>query len=229
MKQFSPEDLAFVGTGLDPAWEEQTSLAKAAHGRRRGCGAPERLEELVDRPLDGLVRIQHHLARGVIDQAHRQRHFQLAAAGLRQLAADESRSQHMQLSFRHRPLHAQQQPVIELRGVINAVLVQDQGVGQSADLEKAVPVRGAAGQPADLETEHHADLAHADGGHQALEAGPIGVCTGLAQVGVDNHHLLRLPPECHRPLAQRVLAFGRLGVLQHLAERGLADIQVCLT
>jgi hypothetical protein len=115
-----------------------------------------------------------------------------------------------------------------VRGIINAVLVQDQCVGERADLEKTVPVRGAASQPADFESEHNADLAHADGGHQALEAGPIGVRAGLAQVGVDDHHLLRLPAECHRPLAQRVLAFGRLGVLQHLAECGLANIQVCL-
>ena len=85
-----------------------------------------------------------------------------------------------------------------------------------------------ARQPADFQSEHHADLAHADGGHQALEADPVGIGSGLAQVRIDDHHLLGLPSESDGPLTQRVLALGRFGVLEYLAQRRLADIEVYL-
>ncbi len=81
----------------------------------------------------------------------------------------------MQLGLAHRALQAEQQPVVEVAGVVEAVLIQDEGVGEGADLQQAVPVRGVARQAQDLEAEHHAHLAQSDGGDQALEALAVAV------------------------------------------------------
>ena len=49
---------------------------------------------------------------------------------------------------------------------------------------------------------------------------------GLALVAVDDHDLVGGPAQRHRPLPQGVLAVGGLGVVEHLAQRGLAHVQV---
>jgi hypothetical protein len=84
---------------------------------------------------------------------------------------------------------------------------------------------GPAGRPPG---EYHADLAHADRGHQLLEPQAIAIGAGLTQVAVDDHDTVQRPAKGNRPLAQRVLPLGALGVLEHLAQRARADIQVCL-
>jgi hypothetical protein len=53
----------------------------------------------------------------------------------------------MQFCFRHLAFHAEQQSVVELAGVVEAVFVADQGAGHGAELEQLVPVGGIAGQP----------------------------------------------------------------------------------
>ena len=113
----------------------------------------------------------------------------------------------MQLGFAHGPFEAEQQPVVELSGVIDAVFVQDQSVGQGADLEQPVPVRRVAGQAGDLQAEHHADLAHAHGGDQTLEAFPVAVRARLAQVAVDDDDLVGGQP---RAMARSRSAYWRL-------------------
>src|SRR5437870_4297566 len=79
-----------------------------------------------------------------------------------------------------------------------------------------------------LQAEHHTDLAHAHRGHQLLETHSVAVGAGLAQVAVDDHDPILWPAEGNRALAQRVLTLGTFGVLEHLAQRALAYIQVRL-
>ena len=55
-------------------------------------------------------------------------------------------------------------------GVVDAVLVEDQRVGQRADLQQPVPVGGVARQARDLQPEHDAGAPQADLGDQLLEA-----------------------------------------------------------
>src|SRR5215472_9265828 len=67
-------------------------------------------------------------------------------------------------------------------GSLEPILIQDQGLGQRADLEQAMPLRGIAGQPRHLQAKYDADLAHADRGHQLLEALAVGSSPRLAEV-----------------------------------------------
>jgi len=225
----SPGDLTGMGTGCEPAREEQALLPEVTDGPGRGAGAPERREERAHGLLHRGVRIEHHPARRIGHEADRQPDLQLAAAGLGALATDQSGLEHMQLGLAHRALEAQQQPVVEVARVIEAVLVADEGLGHGADLEQPMPVGGAAREAADLETEHDAHLAHAHRGDQACEALPVAVGARAPLVAVDDDDPLMVPAERDRPLPQRVLAPGALGVLHHLAQRALADIQIRLT
>ena len=98
--------------------------------------------------------------------------------------------------------------------VIEPVLVADQRAGQRADLQQPVPVGVVAGQPGDLQAEHDPGPAHADLGDQALEPFPVGGRrAGLALVDVDDDDLVGGPAQRDRPLPQRVLAGGGLGVV----------------
>ena len=133
----------------------------------------------------------------------------------------------MQLSLGHGAFQAEQQPVVELAGIIEPVLVADQRRAQRADLQQPVPVGVVTGQPGHLQAEHDPGPAHADLGDQVLEAFPVGGAgAGVALVDIDGDDLGRGPAQRGGPLPQRVLPGGGLGVVEDLLEGGLADIQV---
>ena len=41
---------------------------------------------------------------------------------------------HVQFGFAHRPLQSQEQTIVEVGGIVNTILVEDQGVSERADL-----------------------------------------------------------------------------------------------
>jgi hypothetical protein len=57
----------------------------------------------------------------------------------------------VQLGFGHGAFEAEEHPVVELVGVVEAVFVADQHAREGADLEQAVPVRVVARQAGDFE------------------------------------------------------------------------------
>ncbi|MGB5726497.1 MAG: hypothetical protein WBM52_04720, partial [Thiogranum sp.] len=50
--------------------------------------------------------------------------------------------------------------------------------------------------------------------------------TGTAQVAVDGVDTLDRPAQGHGPLSQCVLPLGALGILHHLAQRRLANVEI---
>jgi hypothetical protein len=102
--------------------------------------------------------------------------------------------------------------------VVDAVLVEDERVSEGADLEQAVPVPRAPGKTRDLETEHHADLSHADGRDEALKTFAIAAGAREPEIAVDDDDLLEWPAKSEGPILQRILALGALGILEHLAQ-----------
>src|SRR5207244_4060378 len=67
-----------------------------------------------------------------------------------------------------------------------------------------------------------------DSHHQLLQCQPSAVGAGLGQIAGADHGRVQRPAEGGRALAQRVLSLGTLGILEHLAQRALAYIQVGL-
>jgi hypothetical protein len=227
MGQGMPAELAAVGPGAHPQREQQALLREGLDGGPGRAGAGEGRKQVAHSLLHAQVGVQDHPADGVVDEPDRQGHRQLAAAGLGELAATQAGLEQVQLGLAHGAFEAQDQPVVERAGVIQAVLVQDQRAGQRADLQQPVPVGVVARQPGDFQAQHDAGPAHADVGDQPLEAvAALGGGARASQVLVDHDHLLGRPAQRDRPLAQRVLAVGGGGVLDHLAQGGLAHIQV---
>ena len=116
-----------------------------------------------------------------------------------------------------------------MRRVVDPILIEDQRVRQRADLEQPVPVGRVPGQARDLEAEHDAGVAQAHFGDQPLKSLPIGRRRArLPEVRVDDDDVLQRPAQGDGMLAQGVLPLGTLGILDHLAERGLADVEIGL-
>ena len=175
---------------------------------------------------DGGVGVQDDVAGGVVDQADRQRHDQLAAAGLGQLPAAQPGPDEMELSLAELAFHAEQEPVVEVARVVEAVFVADQRAGHPAQFQELVPVGGVSGQAGAFQAQDDPGAAEGHLGGHLLEPFPVGGRrAGLALVDAGHGDLAGGPAERDRPAAQVVLADRGLGVVEHLLERGLADIQ----
>ena len=59
--------------------------------------------------------------------------------------------------------------VVEMRGIVDAVFVEDECVGERTDLEQPVPVSRVACQSRHLESQHDAGASHADLGDEFLK------------------------------------------------------------
>ena len=123
----------------------------------------------------------------------------------------------MQLHLAHGALQAQQHPVVDIGGVVDAVAVDQQGVGDPGKLDQPAHIGIAARQPGDLDPEDRAGLAAADQGDQVPESLPRDTEAARdPQVGVDDLHVARCPAEPGRLAGQPVLARRGLGVLADL-------------
>jgi hypothetical protein len=212
---------------VHPGGELQPLVAEAAHDATGRAHTPEGLEEQPSRLLNLPIRIERHPPVEVMDKAARQPKHELATFQLVHPATVQARPQQVQLRFGHRPLQAEQQPVVELPRIVRAVLIQNQRLAQRADLHQPVPVARAPGQTRDLQPHHDPRSPQTHLADQVLEAlATDRRGTRQAQVVVDHHHLLIRPAQGHRPLPQVVLTRRALGVLDHLAQRRLPDVEV---
>jgi hypothetical protein len=112
---------------------------------------------------------------------------QLAALRFRSCRLVHPGSNNPQLELADAPLHAKQQAVVRPAGVVHAIEVDDTGIHQSAQFQEMVPVAAIAREPRGIEAEHSADLPGAQGGDQAIEAGPFDGATRGATKIVVNH------------------------------------------
>src|ERR1700758_677104 len=109
--------------------EQKTLLTKGLDRCPCRTGAPKRAEELPDTFLDTSVGIQAHARSGVIDKADGQPHLQFSATRLIKDPAAQPCPHDVQLSLAHRALQAEQQSIIEMCGIVDAILVKNQAVG----------------------------------------------------------------------------------------------------
>lgn len=112
-----------------------------------------------------------------------------------------------------------------LAGVIDALVINDEGVGQGADFESSGPIARGAGQPGDLQAEDGAGMPQADLGHEGLEAvATRGRGAGVPLILVDDGEVLPRPPQVLGTLREIGRPRGAGGVFAHLEEGGLPDI-----
>ena len=110
-----------------------------------------KLGKLTEHQCDGLL---HRLVRILLDTivaslhiADRHGEEEFAPTRLLLHGFDRALPEDGKLHLAHRPLHAEQQPVIGRGRVIDGVLIDDQCPDQAAKLEERVPVAPVARQP----------------------------------------------------------------------------------
>jgi hypothetical protein len=109
-------------------------------------------------------------------------------------------TQDVQFGLAHRTFEAEQEPVVELGGMVDAVGVADEGVGEAAKIEEPIPIGIVASQTGDFESEHDADVPEADFRSQTREAASFDRARpGKAEIFVDDSDLLGRPSEFDRP------------------------------
>ena len=227
MGQRLEEQLTAAGSAVVAGGEGQLLLAECPDDTERRSGGGEGVEQQPHGMAHARVGVQHHLAVVVVGKADREGEREFAAAGLGQDPAAHPGAQEMQFEFRDLAFHAQQDAVVEDGRVIQAVLVADERVGVGADLDELLPVGGVAGQPGAFQAQDDAGPAQGDLGDQVLEPGPVGGRgAGVALVDVDDVDFVLGPAERGRAVFQVVLPPGRLGVVEHLVEGGLANVEV---
>jgi hypothetical protein len=183
----------------------------------------EFLKDQAERPLDPLVRVllQPPVAR--LDIPDGQADDELAALGLRGARRVRPLPQPAELGLAHRPLEPEQQPIVELAGIVDAFGVNDQGVEQPAELQQLIPVAVIAGQARDLEAHHGAHPAEAHVGDETLKAGPVGrTGPGLPEILINHNDLA--PAQRARMLGQLILTPATLLMMPDLPESGLPNV-----
>jgi hypothetical protein len=122
-------------------------------------------------------------------------------------------------------LEAKQQAIVVLARTVHGLLVDEDDIGQPAEVEQPMPVGRRTGQAGDLEREDRADAAVRHVLGEPLEAGaPGGAGATLAEVIRNDVDALGRPAERHRPLLEGVLAGRRFPMLVHLLKCGLAQV-----
>lgn len=193
------------------------------------ASAVKGLEHQTDGGLHLGVGIKVNDTVGSIHQSYRRAHLELAAPGLVELSAPHARLENVQLGFAHRALEAEQQAIVEAGRIVDAILVEDQGRGQGAELDQAVPIGRVAGQPGDLQTHDNAGLAQSHLADEMLEAiARRGTGSGFAEIVVDHMDPLGRPAGGDGPVTQSILTLGALDVLRDLAQGRLPDIEISI-
>ena len=186
--------------------------------RVRGTEFLELLEDQPDHPTRLLVRLLNDLARGRLEVSQGDGQEQLAALRLVPAAAKQAIAHRNQLIFTHGAFHAKEEAVVAVQGIVDAVLIAQQGVKDTADVDEVMPFRIRPRQPAELQPQHDPHMVQAHFRHQPLESRAIvGRLAALALVLVDDHHPLRRPAE---PSART--APGHIAVRETRGSRALA-------
>jgi len=115
------------------------------------------------------VWIQNHGSIGVVHQPDRQRDGQLAAAGFVQNPASHARLDHMKFRLGHCSLQPEQQSVVILAGIVDALFVQDHGAGQRAHFQQTVPIDRVARQARHFQPQNDSRASHPHFRDQPLE------------------------------------------------------------
>src|SRR5262245_3601899 len=114
--------------------------------------------ELGEFPEDELNGLLHALVRILLDPVASDFHVargntknQGAAARLLTQRLLRALAEQRQFKLAHRPLHAEQQPIIGMASIVDSILVDDNGADQSTELDQSVPIAAVAGETRGLD------------------------------------------------------------------------------
>ena len=183
------------------------------------------VEDESDDLADLLVRVQLHPIGGELDVAGRHAVEKLAALGLVQSASFQSISHSNKLEFADGALQAEQEPVVGILGIVDAVLVREQRPEDGTHLQKIMPIFVVAGDAAHLDAEDQADMLHGNLGQDALESAPlIGGAAAEPLIVVDDQDAIPGPSPGGREVGEGILPFPRFAMVEDLLGIGLTHV-----
>src|ERR1700730_3809900 len=219
-----PTDFATVGLQRI----RQTFAAEPDPDAAHGSELDEVSKHRSDRCTNSFIRMEADLPIFLPpNEANGKAASQFATSGLVTNTSEQSRTEHMQLSFAHGALEAKHQTVVEQRWMIYAVTITDESVCNAAEIEQTVPIGVVASQSRDLQTENDSDMAQGNFGSQASKTIPLNNAgSRKSEVFIDNEDLLRIPTKGSRFGDQSILPFCRFAVVLDLSGRGLPKVDV---
>ena len=138
--EFRPHQIALVSATFSIVSGNSSPFCRNSFDHRASrCGAPECVRKR-NRILSCTCwsGVQHRLIASVIEKADGQGTLQLRPRrALFKIPPCRRARDHMQFRFAHGSFETQQETIIEVRWIIHAVFVENERVGQSADLPTA--------------------------------------------------------------------------------------------
>ena len=183
------------------------------------------VEDQADDLADLLVGVHLDPFRGELDVAGGHAVKEFAALGLVQPASFQSISHSNKLEFADCSLQAEQEPVVGVLRVVDAVLVREDRPEDGTHLQEIVPIPVVAGDAAHLDPEDQADMLHGNLGQEALKSAPlVGRPAALPLIVVDDHDAIPGPSQGDRVVGEGVLPFPRFPMVEDLLGIGLAHV-----
>jgi hypothetical protein len=184
------------------------------------CGAVlcESIKDGAEGAGDGGVGMEEDLAIGFApDKADGQAATQFAASCLVADASIESSADDVQFGFTHGALETEQEAIVEESGMVDTVAVSNEGVGEAAEFEQAIPVSVVASKAGNLDAKDDAHSSQGDLTGHANEARPfVGGGTGQSEILIDDDDLLLSPSQLAGSVGEGVLASSGLAVVLDL-------------
>jgi hypothetical protein len=107
----------------------------------------EPLEDCADRAGDRFIGMKQDFPILVSpNQTNRQAAAQFAASSFVADASVQPSADDVQLGFAHRALEAKQQAIVEQRRVIDAVVIANESIGDTAEFQQAIPIGVVPGE-----------------------------------------------------------------------------------
>ena len=131
----------------------------------------------------------------------------------------------MQLESSHDALEGQDKAIVEIVGIIQAILIGQQGVEGGTDADQAATGLVFAGQAVDLKTKHDADMAQGDFRQQPGEiVAADGAGAGAPLITIKDANAFARPAPAKSHVLEIDLDLGRFAVALNLLGMGLANI-----
>lgn len=130
--------------------------------------------------------------------------------------------------FAHGPLQSQEEAVVGIAGVVDAVLVCQDGSANRTYLQKMMLILVVAGHAAHRDPQDDADMIHGNFGQEAMKSGsPLGGSASDPLVIDDEQDSVPGPPQGLCMVYQGVLPFARFDVVEDLLRVRLSNLDDC--
>jgi hypothetical protein len=137
----------------------------------------------------------------------------------------EARANDVQLCLSERTFHTKHKAVVEIGWVVTAISIENQCVGDRAQLQQPMPILVRACQARGFQREDCTDMTHCHIADKSLEVVAMGrLLARVAEIPVEDPDLLWRPAERLRLVRQIVLTFRAFLIETDLAHRRLTNV-----